>query len=682
MYKEIILSKIYDYCRKIDHPAKKSGNVVMLHCPFCESDQLTANVIPNTNIINCLKCHRKYTLLDLVKHRLSKESEKLPSNDEIFEYLKNLLHLDVQTRHDEERLENILNRYEAEGFCLVPCAKKDKNPIQKGWTEKENRNKQEWLGWIINGLNVGVRTGKVSGVTVIDIDILTKQEKIELVKADTPRKRIDEITERKRIPDEIKKIMGDPWIQETLGGYHLFYKYTNLPKARLKRDGYYIDLENDGGLVVVAPAPQVAVYEEFNENDKVKKRIAGYASRIFINDNAIPQMPGEIQELLLEGAPVSNEPGSTEQKSDTSRIENIKLEVLDDGDGRNVFFTSYGGYLRKQLNTSQIEYALYGLNKMICKTELGSGEVQNIIRSLDKYNGLDLTQLEQEILNYLNLVETFVYKTDIEIAVLGKRATGEDKKRIDETLVRLVKQEKIVPNGRQYKIIPRMNWTGNILQVGTPVNFKVPYLHDYAYFNWGDMILVGAQTKIGKTTLAMNIIKRLTGQGVKPYYIYSESGGRWAETAWTLGLKDDDFLVPETITEYIDEVKIEKNSVTIWDWIDPPEFAKVNHYFTEILKKVEKTKSFLIGFVQLKDDKDASWFAPNMIRQRPALAVKYLYDRDGDGTNTKFLITEVRAPKAKGKQFTIPCIYDFQTKEVFRVDEIEEAKERGTANGS
>jgi len=54
MYKEIISSKIYEYCKKIDHPVKKAGCVVMLHCPFCEGDQLTANVIPNTNIINCL----------------------------------------------------------------------------------------------------------------------------------------------------------------------------------------------------------------------------------------------------------------------------------------------------------------------------------------------------------------------------------------------------------------------------------------------------------------------------------------------------------------------------------------------------------------------------------------------------------------------------------------------------
>jgi hypothetical protein len=674
MTNEIILSRIYDYCKKVSLPVRKSGNVVMLKCPFCEGDELTANVIPNTTIINCLKCHRRYTLFEIAAAVLSRQDGATPSREEVSEYLARILRPDSQEQKDDGYIEKLLDRYEAEGFCLVPCAKKDKNPIQKGWTEKENRNKHEWIGWIANGLNVGVRTGQVSNITVVDIDILTKQEKAELVRAGVSQERIREISQRKKIPDEIREIMGDPWIQETLGGYHLFYKYTNLPKTRIKRDGYYIDLENDGGLIVVAPAPQTAVYEENCEDSTGKKQVAGYAARNFINDNAIPLLPDRLKELLLEGAPVPSQSGGTDKPDDAHRISEVKLNILDDGDGRNVFFTSYGGYLRKQLNLPQIEYALHGLNKMLCKTELGSTEIQTIARSLDKYSSFDRNQLEYEILNYLSIVEGLVYKPDIEIAVLGKRAVGEDKKRIDATLVGLVKQEKIVHQGRRYKIIPRMNWSGNILQIGTPVNFNVPYLHDFAYFNWGDMILIGAQTKIGKTTLAMNIVKRLVEQGVRPYYIYSESGGRWAEAAWSLGLKDDDIWVPETITEHIDEVKFEKNSVTVWDWIDPPDFAKINHYFTEILKKVEKTKSFLIGFVQLKDDKDASWFAPNMIRQRPALAVKYLYDNQGDGTHTRFLITEVRAPKTKGKQFTIPCKYDFQTKEVFRIDETGEAE--------
>ena len=662
MYKAIILSKIIEYCKKTGHPIKKSGNVVMLECPYCQGKE-SANVIPNTSIINCLKCSKRFTLADLARQTSKKDFK---DEEEILEYLKDLLDLDIQTKKDEEQIENILDKYEALGFCLVPCAKKDKPPIQKGWTEKENRNKAEWAGWIANGLNIGVRTGEVSKITVIDVDILTKQEKIELVKDDTTKDRKTAILERKNIPNEIKSIMGDTLIQETLGGFHLFYQYCNLPKTRIQREGYAIDLENDGGLIIVPPAPEVAVYEEYQEGDKTKKRIAGYASRRFINDKPISPMPQALEDLLLENtAPKTVE----KEQSLESGIEDSKIPLLDDGDGRNVLFTKYGGYLLNRFSSDQVEYALYGLNKLICKQELPPQEIRGIIKSMERYDDRFSDKLTSDIIEYLRLIEC-ASKAEIEIAVLGKRATGEAKKKIDEILVYLTKQEKIVPKGRQYKILPNMNWTGNITQIGVPIDFKCPYFFDYAYFNWGDMILIGAQTKIGKTTIAINFIKRLVEQGLKPYYIYSESGGRWAETAMQLGLKDDDFLVPETVTEHIDEIRFEKNSINVWDWIDPQDFAKTNMYFSQIVKKVEKSSCFLIGFVQLKDDKDASWFAQNMIRQRPSVAAKYLYDAEQDGTNTQFVITEIRAPRVKGKQFNIPCVYDFATKEIKRLDEI------------
>ena len=278
MYRQIILSKILEYCKKVGYPAKKTGNIVMLACPYCDTDELSASIIPNTSLINCLKCsHKKFNLLDLVREHEYKND----SDEEILEYLRDILELDVQTKKDQDKLEKILTRYEKENFCLVPLAKKDKNPVQNDWTNKENRNKEEWAGWLINGLNVGLRTGTVSGITVIDIDILTREEKILLVKEDTPQKVKDEILAKRKIPEEIKKIMGEPWIQETQGGFHLIYKYVNIRKCRLKFDGYAIDLENDGGQIVVEPAPEVAVKEDYidNEvklNEKIKHMIIAF----------------------------------------------------------------------------------------------------------------------------------------------------------------------------------------------------------------------------------------------------------------------------------------------------------------------------------------------------------------------------------------------------------------------
>ena len=213
-----------------------------------------------------------------------------------------------------------------------------------------------------------------------------------------------------------------------------------------------------------------------------------------------------------------------------------------------------------------------------------------------------------------------------------------------------------------------MDWSDTITDVGRPINFKVPYFHDYARFNWGDMILIGAKTKYGKTSLSMNFVKRLVDQGIKPRYLYTESGGRFQKSALQLGMKDKDFW--RCYVDDVEEIQIPKGEVVVWDWIDPPNFAETNVLFGKIVKKIEKAQAFLIGFVQLKDDKDSSWFAPNMIRQRPCLACKYLYEDEDDGKNTYFHITEVREPKMRGKSYKIPCTYKWETNEVIRIDEL------------
>ena len=680
MYRQIIMSKILEYCKKTGYPVKKTGNIVMLECPYCDSKDLSASIIPNTSLINCLKCnHEKFTLLDLVKEHECRND----SDEEILEYLRDILEIDVQTKKDQEKLEKILNRYEKENFCLVPLAKKDKNPVQNDWTNKENRNKEEWASWLINGLNPGVRTGAVSGITVADIDILTNEEKILLVKEDTPQDVKDKINAKRVIPEEIKKIMGEPWIQKTLGGFHLFYKYTNIRKCRIKFDGYVVDLENDGGQVVVEPAPEVAVKENYKvvidkgtdkEREISKQRIVGYASRQFINDNPIPSMPEALEDLLMEhaGKQVYNEEQSLVEANDRTQKEVVHLDLLEDGSGRNNFFTSYGGYLLKKMSPDQVEYALHGLNPRLCKDPLDTQAIRAMMRGLNRYDEAYQTKLEIEILDYLRLAET-ASKTDIEIAVLGSRTKGEQKKKVDETLVRLIKNKKIIQKGRQYKFLQDMNWSDNITEVGIPIDFKMPYFHEHAYFNFGDLLIIGATTGYGKTTIAMNIVQQLVEQNIKPYYIYSENGGRFKNKALALGLKDGDFYRPDTVTDEIDDVEFKKGSITIWDWIDPPNFAETNKLFGELAKKVERAKGILIVFVQLKESengKEPEWFAKNMIKQRPALAVKYLYESE-DGTYGKFKSDKIRESKNKGKMFEIPMFYGWKSNKLIEIDKME-----------
>jgi hypothetical protein len=669
-YRDVILSKTVDYVRAKKLAAANRGAIVMVDCPFCHYPK-SAQIIPALAHIKCVHCSKMFTLIDLIRFIENKFND---SEESILNYVKDLLKIDVQTTQNAEDLEKLLQVYESRHWALVPCAKKGKAPIQAEWQKKENRTPTEWFHWISSGLNVGVRTGSVSNITVLDFDLLSRAEKAELVKPGLTDKRKEEILQKKVIPESIKSLMGETLMQETHGGFQAFYSYSDLPKTAINEGELHIDLENDGGQVVIPPSYQVGVEEEYLEGEVKKKRIVGYASRAWINQNPIIPIPEPL--LAWIKARLKNAPKTSSDVSGKPEVQIAQIpddfKVKDLQSNRNNTLMALGGAFRKELNIKQTGYVLHVLNKHLLEDPLPSQEIAHILEGLDKYVGFDEAELANDIIEYLKETDT-ASKTEIESAVFGQRATSENKKRLDKTLMYLIREEKIIKkNSREYKILRNMEWDDQILNVGLPVNIKVPYFHDYAHFNFGDLILIGSPTKYGKSTLAMNIVKRLVDQGIKPYYVYNESGGRFGKNALALGLKDGDFYRCRCGNPA--ELIIKPNSVVVYDWIKPTDFAKTDALFETLIEKLEKTNSLMIGFAQLreksKDHGANSWFAQDLIRQFVAMSVKYLYD-DKDGINTYFEVNDVRDSKTHGKVFKIPCKYIRETREVKMQEEIE-----------
>lgn len=671
MYREIILSKTVDYLKlkKIEYKGLK---VITLHCVLCDAPGCTAIIIPNMAKIRCNSCSQHYNLIDIAK-----KIENLPTatDEEILNLLKDKLNLNVTTQKDELTNDSLLSNYATYGWALVPCAKNGKNPIQKEWQLKENREKSEWFHWMNSGLNMGARTGKVSNLTVIDFDFLTKEEKCELVNDATSSIRKAEINAKKVIPESVKTIMGETLMQETLGGFHLCYKYADLPKGDTTIEGIHVDIENDGGQVIIPPSPQVAVYEEYTENEEVKKRVVGYGHRKWINNLPIAKMPDALY-AILKKADVKvpqREKSDIDHEEIAKAISTEDFKIKDFKNNRNNTLLKLGGIAQKSMPISSVGKMLDIFNHFIFDSPLPETEVMGILDSLDKYVDENEGALIKTVLDYLKETDVAT-KMEIEFAVFGQRATSENKKRLDRILANLLIDHKIVKqNARNYKIVRDMQWSDSILNVGTPINFKMPYFHDYAHFNRGDLILIGAQTKVGKTTVAMNIIKQLVEQGLKPRYLYNESGGRFAKTALKLGLKDGDFDKARANNPL--EVILKPNSVYVYDWIRPVDFAKTADIFDSLVEKLELNNSVMIGFVQLTDKNE--WFATNLLRQFVALSVKYNY-LDKEGVSTCFELNDVRDRKTSGKSYQIPCKYFEDTREVKTLEEID-SEERAKA---
>jgi hypothetical protein len=227
----------------------------------------------------------------------------------------------------------------------------------------------------------------------------------------------------------------------------------------------------------------------------------------------------------------------------------------------------------------------------------------------------------------------------------------------------------LVRRGRGvYDFKEKVEWINSLPEKGRTYPFKIPYLEDVAYFEQGDIILIGAPTGKGKTTVAMNILKQMKDQGVKPYYVSLESGSRYLKTAGQLGLNVEDFFVSKNPIVNPTQIEIEPNAFTVIDWLYTGEdFAMTQSIFKYLSDEMRRKGGILVVFSQLKED--YSYFAVNLIKSFPSLACRYIYD-DSTGIIGHFEVDKMRDSKGHYQTARIDCQFDFSTKLLTKKDNI------------
>jgi hypothetical protein len=571
-------------------------------------------------------CNRRVgNIIDCV--RILELDKKEWSEDDVVDYLVKYLNVDIIDK--KEIISDMLSVYEKLGFSMVPLVRNQKIPIEKDWTNKEHKSKPEWEEWLRSNLNIGVRCGEISGITVIDID-------------------------QKPTPKELQDILDKYpplFTQETNKGCHLFYSYTaDLPTTRV--DELKIDILNDGKQCVISPS----VVDGINRTIKIGELV---------------QIPDELKTFLSSKITIKELKTHSEQLREQIETENFKINPDDFKFKNNNLegccndsFVKLGGILVKQLSTDQAGFVLRVLNKHLLEFPMSSQAMNGMIGSLDKFINTDEKELALKILNYLRIVEE-ANSRDIMEALSEKSAEG--KQRIEKAIAYLVKEGFLVKRSRIYKIVKKIEWREDWFKEGREIDFIMPYFHDKAVFRNGDMIVIGGKKKIGKTHIAINIIKRLINQGIKPDYISLESGSRFIIISEQLSLKEGDFRYNREIVKP-ETVELEDNHVTIIDWLLPTDYSETDKIFLHLSNQLKKHGGNLIVFVQLKED--GSFFAENMISMFPALVAKYLYKNEDDGVDGYFSVEFMRESKGFKKKDQIHCKYDWDSRELLRLDEI------------
>lgn len=642
---------------------KQKGKITYYTCPRCKKDSLTAILLPVSDIcqyiIHCPSgCNRRVgDIIDVV--RILEIDKKDWDDDAIIGYLNMFFNLDITTQAD---IIKTLDLYEKLGFSLVPLARNQKIPIERDWTNKEHKNKEEWKEWIDNKLNIGVRCGESSNITVIDIDAMPGKIKDRIYRGIATK---EEITEAIRIKNEtlpkILELFGNPEKEEgvlvgdTFGGLHLIYQYTDeIPTTRI--DKFQTDILNDGKQCTIYPSV-VSDYGRKWSSD--------------LNKVVLKQIPEKLKKLLLSEITVGNLKTHSEKIREEIETENFKINPDDFKLKNNNLegccndsFIKLGGILVKQLSTNDAGFVLRVLNKHLLEDPMSPQAISAMINSLDKFTNTDERELASKILEYIRIVEE-ASSNDI-VDRLGER-TPEGKQRIEKAISFLVKEGYIIKKRRIYHIVKKVEWKETWYEEGKLIDYIMPYFDDKAKFRNGDMIIVGGKQKVGKTHIALNIIKRLVNQGKKPYYISLESGSRFAIISGELGLKEGDYKYNKEIIKP-ETVELEDNAITILDWLLPTDYAETDKIFLHLSNQLKKHGGNLIVFVQLKTD--GKFFAENMIAMFPALVAKYFYKNEEVGDDGYFDIEYMREAKTKRKKEQIHCKYDWDSRELLRLDEI------------
>lgn len=656
--RKIIAEHLLDYLKIKNIEVKKYGKVFMTICPRCKGE---GNIIPNTYIFSCYECNKDSDIVDFAMVYEQKTNE-----EEILQYLKELLDINVVTEKEENNLGNLIDYLLANDFDLMNIIKNTKLPVEGEWQLKTHKDKFEVLEWLKMGQNLGFKVGAKSQKTVIDWDILSTTDKREYreikqfkgIKCSEERKK-ELIQKRQKgldiVYEKLGNIMGTPLIQESLGGEHWFYQYVSeLPKTHVQLQDMRVDIENDGGYVLIEPSTLP------NSSRKFKELIP------------IPEMPIKFKELLISKVTTLkktyNETIRDAIESENFKIDPNKFNLKNNNlDGCcNEEFMKLTGVFRKRLSSSQVEYVMHVLNKHLLTMPMESKAITAMVRQSEKYAIFDEGDLASRVLQYLKDAEDAT-RQEIRMGVEEKSA------RVDKVVTYLKREGYIIQKGRIFKPTQKLKWQQNFTDFGKLLPYEIPFFGKFATFRNGDCIVIGAKPGTGKTHIAMNIIKRFVKQGIVVNYIPSESGGRHGVISQQIMLKEGDYSFPKKEKGKKirpEDVELVDKSVTIIDWLLPNDYAQTDKIFERFDEQLEQHGGLLIIFVQLRED--GKFYANDMMKFFPSWVCKWLYESPKDRTTAYFETEKIREGKNERTYAKIFCKFNKKTKLVFTMEELEE----------
>ena len=393
-------------------------------------------------------------------------------------------------------------RYAEAGFSVIPV-NHDKKPIIK-WEpyQKRKATKEEIEKWwtITPTANIGIVTGSISGVAVVDID--TPDLKNEML-------------------DNIETLAAPPISLTPRGGRHQWYAYPHEEVRNTTGMFPNVDFRGEGGYVLVPPST--------NGNGKP------YSWKNSILDNDLPILPKDIIYIIKGQKPKNAEKedelldfaGNSACQHRVSMLTKADKcsQMLTEGRRDDDLFHIANCLVKGGAKYAEIMKVIEILAKS-CTPQFPIDQAMEKIKSaLNRTERKERTIME-DVRNWCMMQEGFFSVNDCCIALAV--STRQDKNAVYTSMGRLVKEELIEKYGKKsgcYRRIERdvteMDWENaptHDLAIDYPLGIA-----DLVRTYPSNIIIVAGTSNAGKTAFLLDFARRNASR-FKVHYFNSEMG--------------------------------------------------------------------------------------------------------------------------------------------------------------
>lgn len=461
--------------------------------------------------------------------------------------------MNVEGTKQDRSIPNVALLYRQRGCSVIPI-KRDKRPYIS-WTEFQKRLpeldeiKDWWQKW--PSANVGIVTGRISGLVVIDIDTEEGFRAIQEYLADS---------------------LEVPRVKTPGGGQHLYFKCPGNPPGNNARIVPGCDFRGEGGYVIAPPSRNGA-----NQCYEWQKGLSLFEIKP-------PPLPSKYLTYINN---------AIAYRENDDNFDDTATEMFTQGRRDEDLFHVANCLVKGGMRKGEA-FQLLNILAKTCRPPFPPQDVQVKIESAFKRAEKRERNLAQEVDDWILTSNGLFLSSDV--AKDLQLSSREDRKNLSKILARRCDDGALERSGNKNgcfrRVIREIEKMDFLNAPAETVDIKLPFnIHEKVEIMPGNIILIMGEVNSGKTAFCLNIIKE-NMRKFEIHYFNSEMGGSELKKRLLkfndIQLNDWNFEGIEQSDNFADVVKPGRGKINIIDFLEIyKDFYEIGGRIAEIHKKLK-----------------------------------------------------------------------------------------------